>query len=69
MKFQFILVVIYSQLSQRSTARGFCTGLVPVGPTIIKACKSILFTKGTPEVEINKVQGLLVYSILKNIVV
>ena len=28
------------------------TGLVPVGPTKVKACKSFLFTEGTPEVEI-----------------
>ena len=33
-------------------ARGSGTGLVTVGPAKVKACKSILFTEGTPEVEI-----------------
>ena len=46
--------VIYSQLSRHSTARESNTGLVPVGPTKVKAHKSILFTYGTPEVEIMK---------------
>ena len=30
-------------------------GLVPVGPTKVKACKSVLFTESTPEVEIKVV--------------
>ena len=46
------LVMIYSWLSRHSTSRGSSTGLVPVGPTKVKAHKSILFTEGTPEVEI-----------------
>ena len=35
----------------RSTARGFSTGLVTVGPTNLKDHKSVLFTEGIPEVE------------------
>ena len=31
-----------------------CTGLVTVGPAKVKACKSILFTEGSPEVKIRK---------------
>ena len=34
---------MYNQLLRRSTARGSSSGLVPVGPTKVKACKSILF--------------------------
>ena len=37
---------------RRITARGSNNRLVPVGPTKVKACKSILFTEGTPEVKI-----------------
>ena len=33
-----------------------CTGLVPVGPNKVKACKFILFTEGTSEVEIKNTQ-------------
>ena len=39
-------------MSRRSTARGFSTGLVTAGPTKTKAQRSVLFTKGTPKVEI-----------------
>ena len=35
-----------------NTARGSSTGLVPVGPSKVKACKSFLFTEGVPEVKI-----------------
>ena len=45
-------VIINSQLSRCITARGSSTGLVLVGPTKFKACKSILYTEGTPEVEV-----------------
>ena len=40
-----------------STARGSGTRHVPVGPTKVKARKSILFMEGTPEVEINERQS------------
>ena len=43
---------MYSQLSRLNTARGSCTSLVTVGPTKVKAGKSVLFTEGTPEVEV-----------------
>ena len=43
---------MYSRLLRHSTARGSSTGLVPVGSTKVKACKSILLTEGTPKVEI-----------------
>ena len=43
---------IYSQLLMHSAARGSSTGLEIVGHTKVKACKSILFTEGIPEVEI-----------------
>ena len=43
---------IYSQLTRLRTARGSCTCLVTVGPAKVKACKSILFNEGSPEVEI-----------------
>ena len=46
------LECMYNGLLRRSTAKGFSTGLVPVGPTKVKACKSILFIEGIPEVEI-----------------
>ena len=42
----------YSQLSKLITARVSSTGLVMTGPTKVKACKSVLFTEGTPKVEI-----------------
>ena len=45
-------LVMYSQFSRLSTARGFCTGLATVGPAKVKAFKSILFTEGSPEVKI-----------------
>ena len=38
--------MIYSWLSRRITARGSSTSLVTVGPTEVKACKSIIFTEG-----------------------
>ena len=31
---------------------GSCAGIVMVGPTKVKTCKSILFTEGIPEVRI-----------------
>ena len=51
----------YSLLSKHSTARGFSTGLVPVGLTKVKFNKSVLFTEGTPEpeVEIKDHQSIL----------
>ena len=49
--FTFFAFQIYSQLLRHCTSRGSGTGLVPVGPTKVKARKSILFTEGTPEVE------------------
>ena len=39
--------------SRCCTARGSSTDLCWVGPTKVKASKSILFTEGSPEVEIN----------------
>ena len=39
------IVDINNRLSRRITARGSCTGLVTVGPTKVKARKSILFTE------------------------
>ena len=33
------------------TARGSSTGLCRRGPTKVKACKSIIFSEGSPEVE------------------
>ena len=45
-------MVIYSPLLRHSTARGSNTRLLPVGPAKVRAGKSILFTGGTPEVEI-----------------
>ena len=41
-----------SQLSRHITARGSSTRLMPVGPTKVKARRSVLFTKATPEVKI-----------------
>ena len=32
-------------MSRHSTARGSGTGFVPVGPSKVEACKSVLFTK------------------------
>ena len=43
---------IYSRLWRHSTARGFSTSLVTVGPSKVKGRKSVLFTEGTPEVKI-----------------
>ena len=37
------------RLSRLSTARGSDTDLMMVGPAKVKACKSVLFTEGTPE--------------------
>ena len=45
---------LYSWLPRCSTARGSSTRLVTVGPTMVKACKSVLFTEGTPEVQVKK---------------
>ena len=52
---------MYSQLSRSSTARGSSTSLVTLGPTKVKACKSILFTEGIPEVEIIRVMYVCMY--------
>ena len=38
-------VIINSWLSSCSTARGSGNGFFPVGPTKVKACKLVLFTK------------------------
>ena len=43
---------MYSRFLRRVTARGSCTSLVTEGHTKVKACKSILFTEGIPEIEI-----------------
>ena len=37
---------MYSQLSMLNTARGSGTGLVTVGPTKVKTCKSIISALG-----------------------
>ena len=42
---------IYIRLSRCGTARGSSTGFSLVGPAKVKACKSFLFTEGTPKVE------------------
>ena len=42
---------IYSQLSRCSTASGSSTGLSLVGPTMVKASKTFLFTEGSLKVE------------------
>ena len=47
-----LTLCIDSWLSRLSTARGSNTALVMLGPTEVKACKSVLFTEGTPEVKI-----------------
>ena len=39
-------------MSRLNTATGSSTVLVTVGPTKVKACKSILFTEVIPEVKI-----------------
>ena len=39
------MLVMHSQLSRCSTARGYSTGLFCVGPTKVKACKSCLYQK------------------------
>ena len=39
-------------LSRLSTTKESSTSLVKVGPAKVKACKSVLFTEGTPEVKI-----------------
>ena len=48
----YFILVIYSSFSRPNTARGSGTSLVAVGPAKFKACKSILFTEGSPEVKI-----------------
>ena len=45
---------IYSLLSRLSTARGSGTSLVTVSPAKVRACNTILFTEGIPEVKIRK---------------
>ena len=42
MSYLFVKRKIYSWLSRHNTARGPSTGLVTVGPTKVKASKSIL---------------------------
>ena len=49
---------MYSRLSRHSTARGSSTEIVPVGPSKVKACKYIIFSEGTPEVEIMNTEKL-----------
>ena len=49
---------------------GLVPGLVPVGPTKVKVCKSILFTEGIPEVEITFLElrpflGLIKFNVFK----
>ena len=44
---------MYSQFLRLITARGSNTVLVTIGPTKVKAFKSVLFTDGIPEVKIN----------------
>ena len=48
---------IYSWFLRLSTAMGFGTGLVTVGSTKVKACKSILFIEGSPEVKIKNLSN------------
>ena len=45
----------YSQLSRCSTAMGSSTELVPLDPTKVKAHKFIIFTEGTPVVEMRRI--------------
>ena len=47
--------LIYSWFSWCCTARGSGTGLSQVGPAWVKASKSVLFTEGSPEVEIKNI--------------
>ena len=42
-------------MSRLIIARGYSTSLVTVGPTKVKALKSILFTEGVPEVKIKQI--------------
>ena len=58
----------HSLLSRRNTARGSSTGLVIVGPTKVKACKSILFTEGIPEIKINYVSDVCVMIIYGKVI-
>ena len=44
--------IILSWLSRHGTARGSSTRLVPLGPTKVKAHKSVLFSEGAPKVKI-----------------
>ena len=48
--------IIYSWLSRLNTARGYCTSLMTVGPSKVKASKSffhhMLFTEGTLEAKV-----------------
>ena len=37
---------IYNWLMRLNTARGSCTGLITIGPSKVKACKSVFFTEG-----------------------
>ena len=48
---------IYSWLLRSSTARGFSTGLVPVGTAKVKVHKSILFNQGTRELREVKIKN------------
>ena len=45
-----ISVIIHSRFSESCTARGSGTCLCHRGSDKVKACKSILFTEGSPEV-------------------
>ena len=49
--FVIFKAIRYSRLSRFNTARGSGTFLVRIGPAKVKACKSVLFTEGTPEVK------------------
>ena len=44
-------VIIFSQLSRCSKARGSSSGFSLGGSTKVKACKSFLFTQGSLKVE------------------
>ena len=52
---------IYSRLSRCSTARGSSSRLFKVGPTKVKARKYILFTEGSPVVEVKILQKCSAY--------
>ena len=68
--FYCLYFIIHSRLLRLNTARRSGTGLVTVGPAIVKACKSLLFTKEVSDVEIKQwipIQ-LLVFAYAENLI-